>query len=212
MSSNIGYQIQLWLDHIYKVGPDNKPVPKKDKQGNIIYNPFTELPEWEAFEEGSRFNAERMNHIEKGILTAHSGLFEMDKSMKKILAQLSASDRVPGNNGTFADAFDGTEGRLVRLTAQTDITAEVTSGTTVIPVADSSEFTAMTYATIFDADSYEQALITATDVGQITVQALINDYTKGAKIARSTAGIDTNNQNMVVAPFVTHHVSLMEVV
>lgn len=208
----MGYAKQLWLDHIYKVGPDGKPIPKRDASGAIIYNPYTGYPEWEAFEEGSRFTAIRMNHMEEGILNAHLGLFEQDKALKKILAQLSAGDRVPGNNGVFSDAFDGTEGRLIRLKAMTDVTADVASGTTVIPVADSAEFTAMTYATIFDADSYEHVMITAVGEGTITVQALTSDYTKGAKIARSTASVNTTNQTLDVAPFVTYNVELVEVV
>lgn len=206
------YPVQDWFDHIYKVGPDNKPIPKRDASGAIIYNPYTGYPEWEAFEEGSRFTAARMNHIESWLAKAHTGIFEMDKSLKKILAQLAAGDRVPGNNGTFADAFDGTEGRLIRLKAMTDVTADVSAGTTVIPVADAGQFMAMTYATIFDANSYEHVYITAVSAGQITVQTLINDYTKGAKIARSTASVNTETQTMDVAPFVTYQVELAEVV
>ncbi|MFK5708592.1 hypothetical protein [Lysinibacillus boronitolerans] len=208
------YPIQDWFDHIYKVGPDNKPIPKRDASGAIIYNPYTGYPEWEAFEEGSRFTAARMNHIESWLAKAHTGIFEMDKSLKKILAQLVASDRVPGNNGIFADAFDGTEGRLIRLKAMTDVTESITSGTTTIPVADAAQFTAMTYATIFDADSYEHVMITAVDdsANTITVQALTSDYSKGAKVARSTASVDTENQTMDVAPFVTYNIEFVEVI
>ena len=199
----LGYVMQDWFDHIYKVNPDGKPIPKRDASGQIIYNPYTGYPEWEAFEEGSRFTAKRMLHIEQGIFGAHSGLENFDRELKKIRAQMELDGRVPNHSGSFADTFDETSQRLVRLTAKTDITVEAKSTETVLHVASTEGFTAMTYATIYDADSYEQVLITAVDSSAktITVQALTSDYAKGAKITRSTAGIDTDNQNMVVAPF-----------
>lgn len=201
-----------FIDHILRIDENGNFIPIIDEStGKQKVNPITGALEWEVFKKGTRHKASVMNHMEAGILAAHLGLFEMDKSLKKILAQLSASDRVPGNNGTFADAFDGTVGRLIRLTAMTDVTAAVTIGSTVIPVASTEGFEVMTYVTIFDADSYEHVLISAVGEGSITVQTLTSDYAKGAKIARSTASINTKNQTMDVAPFVTYQVELLEV-
>lgn len=208
----LGYDMQDWFDHIYKVNPDGKPIPKRDASGQIIYNPYTGYPEWEAFEEGSRFTAQRMLHIERGIFGAHSGLEKLDRDIKKMRAQLELDGRVPNHNGSFIDAFDGTTQRLTRLNAITEVLVPVTSADTVIQVADASKFEAMTYVTIYDADSYEHVLITAIGANTITVQALTSAYSKGAKIARSTATINTTNQTLDVAPFVTHNVELVEVV
>lgn len=209
-----GYEKQDWFDHIYKVNADGKPIPKRDESGQIIYNPYTGYPEWEAFEEGTRFTAERMLYIENGIHNAHIGVDSLDKEIKKMHAQLELDGRVPNHNGSFVDAFDGTSTRLTRLTAITDVISSLTSADTVIPVASVVGFEAMTYATIYDADSYEHVLITAVDEGAktITVQALTSDYDKGAKISRSTAVVNTVNQTLDIAPFVTYQIDLVEVV
>lgn len=210
----LGYTMQDWFDHIYKVNPDGKPIPKRDESGQIIYNPYTGYPEWEAFEEGSRFTAQRMLHIERGIFGAHTGLEKLDRDIKKMRAQLELDGRVPNHNGSFIDAFDGSTQRLTRLTAITEVLVPVTSADKVISVADASKFEAMTFITIYDADSYEHVMITAVDtaVNTLTVSALTADYSKGAKIARSTAVVNIDTQTMDVAPFVTHKVELVEVV
>lgn len=209
-----GYDMQDWFDHIYKVNPDGKPIPKRDESGQIIYNPYTGYPEWEAFEEGSRFTAQRMLHIERGIFGAHSGLAKLDRDIKKMRAQLELDGRVPNHNGSFIDAFDGSTQRLTRLTAITELLVPVTSASTVLQVADASKFEAMTFVTIYDVDSYEHVMITAVNASAktITVTALTSDYSKGAKLARSTANVNTTEQTLDVAPFVTYKVDLVEVV
>lgn len=210
----IGYDPRQWIDRIFKVGVDGKPIVKRDTAGNPIVNPYTGYAEFETLEEGTRFYAAYMNQIEQGIANSHLALSAFDKELKKIRAQMALDGRVPNHSGSFADTFDETAQRLTRLTAKTDVTASVTSADTVLPVANTVGFTPMTYATIYDHDSYDHVLIVAVDdaAKTITVQALTNDYVKGAKLAKSTAGIDTENQNMSVAPFVTHAVSLVEVV
>lgn len=214
ISSLIGYIPRQWIDRIFKVDVDGKPIVKRNENGEAIVNPYTGYPEFETLEEGTRFYAAYMNQIENGIANSHLALGVFDKELKKIRAQMELDGRVPNHSGSFADTFDETSQRLVRLTAKTDITVDANSTDTVLHVASTEGFTAMTYATIYDADSYEQVLITAVDASAktITVQTLTSDYTKGAKIARSTAGINTDNQTMVVAPFVTYQVELVEVV
>ena len=167
----------------------------------------------EVLEEGTPYMSEYANNFEWGIWNAYQFLIHMYRQLERLRVQMELDGRVPNHSGSFADTFDETSQRLVRLTAKTDITVEAKSTETVLHVASTEGFTAMTYATIYDADSYEQVLITAVDSSAktITVQALTSDYTKGAKITRSTAGIDTEHQNMVVAPFVTYKVDLVEV-
>lgn len=215
--SQLAYYIpRQWLDRIYKIGPDGKLKPKLDSDGQPVLNPYTGYPEYETLEEGTRFYAEFMNHIEQGIANAHKALSIIDKEMKKMQALMELDGRAPNNNGTFADIFDDgdTISNFERLTAKTDVTVAVEVGEMVISVADASLFTPMTYVTIYDADSYEHVRVTAVDVEAqtITVDAVVNAYSKGAKIARSTASVDTVNQSMDVAPFVTYNVELVEVV
>ena len=168
----------------------------------------------EVLEEGTPYMSEYANNFEWGIWNAYQFLIHMYRQLERLRVQMELDGRVPNHSGSFADTFDETSQRLVRLTAKTEITVEAKSTETVLHVASTDGFVAMTYATIYDADSYEQVLITAVDSSAktITVQALTSDYAKGAKITRSTAGIDTEHQNMVVAPFVTYKVDLVEVV
>ena len=212
MIQRIGYDPRTWIDRIYKVGPDGKPIIKKDSNGNPVINPYTLYPEYETIEEGTRFYADYMNHIEQGIAAAHIFLSDMDRAIKRLQAQQEIDGRVPGNGGTFVDAFDGQSTRLTKLTAHTDVTASTTDNQ--ITVADAGQFMPMTYATIFDADSYEHVMITAVDTAAntLTVSVLTADYSKGAKVARSTTIIDTVNQQLLVGPYTTYQVSLVEVV
>ena len=181
----------------------------------IWYDRIVDVTTGQVLQEGTRFNQKRANNIEEGIYGAYEYIIDLESTVKRLQAQQEIDGRVPGNNGSFYDTFDGTSTRLTLLTTSTDVVSPITAGSSVkISVASTEGFTAMTYATIYDADSYEQVLITAVDASAktITVQALTSDYAKCAKITRSTAGIDTEHQNMVVAPFVTYKVDLVEVV
>lgn len=209
------YTLLHWRDRIWKIGPDGMLIPKRDENGDILLNPLSGQPKYKTIEDGTRVTAKRLNHMDEGIYNAHEFIVELARLIRRMQIQMELDGRVPSNSGSFADTFDGTATRLALLTASTDVITPVTAGSDVeISVASTEDFTPMTYATIYDADSYEHVLITAvdTDANTITVQTLTSDYTKGAKIARSTAGIDTDNQTMVVAPFVTYQVELVEVV
>lgn len=180
----------------------------------IWYDRIIDITTGQLLQEGTRFNQKRANNIEDGIYNAYEYYIELESLVKRMQAQLEIDGRVPGNSGSFFDTFDGKPARLIILPEITDVTTAVTSTEKVIPVADASKFEAMTFATIYDANSYEDIYITAVDEGAktITVQALTSDYTKGAKVARSTASIDTVNQTMDVAPFTIFNVELVEVV
>lgn len=168
----------------------------------------------QVLQEGTRFNQRRANNIEEGIYGAYEYAIELESIVKRLQAQLEIDGRVPNNNGSYYDVFDGNATRLIRLMEITDVTAAVEVGETVISVADASIFTPMTYVTIYDADCYEHVRVTDVDVAAktISVDAIENAYDKGAKIARSTASVDAVNQTLDVAPFVTYDVELVEVV
>lgn len=216
ISKLANYEPRTWHDRIYKMGPDNKLIPKVGPNGQPVLNPYTGHQEFETLEEGTRFYAKYMNHIEQGIANAHGAILIIDKDLKKMMALMELDGRAPNNNGTFADIFEDTEAsaNFERLSLQTDMTADVAAGSTVIPVADASGFVGMTYVTVMDADSYEQVRVREVDVAgkRLTVDALMGTYSKGAKVGRSTAGIDAVAQQLVVAPFVSYSVSLVEVV
>lgn len=194
MIQRIGYDPRTWIDRIYKVGPDGKPIIKKDSNGNPVINPYTLYPEYETIEEGTRFYANHMNHIEQGIAAAHIFLSDMDRAIKRLQAQQEIDGRVPGNGGTFVDAFDGQSTRLTKLTAHTDVTASTTDNK--ITVADTQGFAAMTYVTVYDGEHYEQVQITAIEGKVLSVKALQHSYQKGAKVARSTTSVDAEKQIM----------------
>ena len=169
----------------------------------------------EILEEGTTFWALFANNMEWGIYNAYELLVEFNKRLKSIIAQLELDGRVPSANGNFLDAFDGSPSRIKLLNEATHVKADISAGTNVaVSVIDASQFSAFTYATIFDGSNYEDVYITAVDTSTntITLQTLANDYTKGAIIARSTAVVDTENQEMLVGPHVQYEVELVEVV
>lgn len=193
-----------------EMNPKNNPYVRTEWEDDL-----TDPVSGEVIEEGTTFWAEYANNIEWGIYNAFVMLGFMYRELEKMQALMELDGRAPGNNGTFADIFDDGNGlsRLERLTAKTDITADVTTGSTVvIPVASTAGFEPMTYANVNDATNYEHVLISAVGDGTITVALLVNGYSKGAKIARSTATVNTANQTLDVAPFGTYQVDLVEVV
>lgn len=201
-----------WQDRIWKLGPDGKLIPKRDENNQIIINPLTGQPEYETIEDGTRVSAGRLNHMDDGIYLAHESVIDLKMALRRLQVQMELDGRVPGNSGSFVDTFDGTATRLTLLKTSTDILEPVTSADNVISVANSEGFVPMTYATIYDADSYEHVLITAVNAGQITVQTLTNDYDKGAKIARSTTVPNTVSQSLDVQPLVTYQIDVVEVI
>lgn len=168
----------------------------------------------QVLQEGTRFNQRRANNIEEGIYGAYNYIIDIETLVKRIQAQLEIDGRVPGNLGSFYDTFDGTATRMALDMTSADVTADITAGATLIPVASTDGFTPMTYATIYDANNYEHVLIAAVnaEASTVTVQALSNGYAKGAKLTRSTASVDSVAQALVVAPLTTYTVDVMEVI
>ena len=214
MSLNLSndYTLLNWRDRIWKIGPDGKLIPKLDENNQIIINPISGRPEYETIEDGTRVAAKRLNHMDNGIYQAHDLIVSLSATLRRLQVQMELDGRVPGNSGSFIDTFDGSTTRITMLKAINDVLQPVTSADTVIPVASSDGFTPMTYVTIYDGDSYEHTRITAVDSGHLTVQALTNDYSKGAKVSRSTAAIDVVNNSMNFGTWGTFSVSVSEVV
>lgn len=212
ISFSNGYTLLNWRDRIWKIGADGKLIPKRDSNGQIQTNPLTGQPEYETIEEGTRVSANRLNHMDEGIYAAHDLIVDLNAVIRRMQVQLELDGRVPGNSGSFMDPMDGTTSRSSLLNASTDITSNVSRTDTVIPVSSTVGFKPMTYVTIYDANNYEHVLISEIDVNSITVQALTHDYSKGAKIARSTTTANTATQTLEVAPFTEFNVSIVEVV
>lgn len=191
-----------------RLGRKTNPYAK-----TMWYDRIVDVTTGQVIQDGTRFNQSRANNIEDGIYGAYDYIIGLESTVKRLQAQLDIDGRVPGNGGSFFDTFDGTSTRLVRLDEMTDVTDAVSDGSSVtIPVASSKGFISLSYATIYDATNYEHVYITAVDEGFITVQSLVGDYAKGAKIARSNASIDLIEQSMGVAPHVTYDVELTEVI
>ena len=183
------------------------PYDRTQWQDEII-DPVT----GEVIEEGTPYMSEYANNFEWGIYNAFNYIIAANREIERLRVQMELDGRAPGNSGSFIDTFDGNTTRLTMLKTSTDVLEPVTSTDTVIRVASTDGFVPMTYATFYDADSYEHVLITAVSAGHITVQALTNNYSKGAKIARSTTAPNVVTQSLDVTPFVTYKVDLVEVV
>lgn len=205
------YELIKWKDRIWKIGPDGKLIPQKNENGEIKMNPLTGQPEYEYLEDGTRVNAKRLNHMDKGIYSAHDYIVELKATIRRMQIQMELDGRVPGNSGTFADTLDGSMNKIKLDAAKTDIIEAVIIGTTTLKVASVDGFTPFTQVTIFDDVACEDVVITAIGQGTITVSALTNAYKKGAKVARSNVQIDTVNAEMSVGDWQTYNVELIEV-
>jgi hypothetical protein len=204
------YTLINFLDHILKIDENGEFIPKRDKQGNVIINKITGRPELEAEQEGTRLNARNMNHLDLWLFKAHELLEKQANEILRIKIQLELEGKAPGNSGTFADTFDGEPNKLVRQTAKAVLTAPRSAGTTVLNVDKTDGFKPFMEATIYDSANSEDVLITDVTASTITVQLLVNDYVKGAVIARSNAEI--KDGRMGRGSWGTNDVSLVEVV
>ncbi|HEY4623272.1 MAG TPA: hypothetical protein VIH12_05385 [Solibacillus sp.] len=189
------------------INPKKNPYERTEWQDELI-DPIT----GEVQEEGTTFWAEFANNFEWGIWNAFQFLNNMYREMERMRVQMELDGRVPGNSGTFADTLDGNTNKIKLDTTLMDIIEPVEIGTTVLPVASVSGFVPFTQVTIYDDVSSEDVMITAVGADTITVQALANNYKKGAKVARSNVAIDTVNAEMGVGDWLTYNVELVEVV
>ncbi|MFD1206625.1 hypothetical protein ACFQ38_16130 [Sporosarcina contaminans] len=211
-----------WLDDILELDEFNQPIPERDEQGNIVYetgpygniilHPITKepIPKYKRLQVGTRHSAERENHQEQGIAKAHERLDSHDNELLRIKIQLELEGKAPGNSGTFADTFDGEPTKLVRQTARAVLTAPRSAGTTVLNVDKTDGFKPFTEVTIYDDTNSEDVLITDVTASTITVQPLVNDYVKGAVIARSNAAI--KDGRMGRGSWGTYSISEVEVI
>ncbi|MGE7916339.1 hypothetical protein [Lysinibacillus xylanilyticus] len=202
-----------FLDHILRIDEKGNFIPVIDPDtGKQKIEPVTGLPVWEALQEGTRHNQKVMNHLDKNIETNRGHIISLEAKIRRMLIQMELDGRVPGNSGTFADPLDGSTNKIVLDKAITDIIKTVAIGTTTLNVASVDGFIPFTQVTIFDNVHSEDVVITEVGTNTIKVQALINNYKKGAKVARSNVVIDTVNAEMGVGDWQTYSVDLVEVV
>ena len=202
-----------FLDHILRIDEKGDFIPVIDpKTGTQKIEPVTGLPVWEALQEGTRHNQKVMNHLDKNIEFNRNNLISLEATIRRIQIQLELDGRVPGNSGTFADPLDGSTNKIKLDKAMTYIPLAIAIGTTEFKVANVEGFTAFTQVTIYDDEHSEDVIITEVGADTIKVQALANNYKKGAKVARSNVVIDTSNAEMGVGDWQTYKVDLVEVV
>ncbi|MED4399762.1 hypothetical protein [Metabacillus fastidiosus] len=185
-----------------------EPYEKTDWQDHII-----DVTNGQVIQEGTRFNQTRANKIENGIEYNRNLLISQASEIQRLKVQLEITGRVPSNSGAFFDTLDQEEpNKLVRQTTSTDIIVATLAGATELSVDSVEGFVAFTQVTVYDETSSEDVLITAVDTinKKLIVQALINGYVKGAKVARSNTKI-ANNQ-MTLGDWGTYSVAVSEVV
>ena len=184
---------------------ENVPYVKTDWHDHIV-----DITNGDIIQEGTRFTAQRANNIEGGIYRSHDRLDRHDNEILRLRVQLELDGRVPGNSGAYFDDFIGTPNKLIRQTAGTDIITPVDAGASVLPVDSVIGFEVFAQVTVFDGSNSEVVLVTAVGSDSITVQPLVNDYVKGARIARSNARIADGQ--MVNGSWETYSVAVAEVV
>lgn len=202
-----------FLDHILRIDEKGNFIPVIDPDtGKQEIEPITGAPVWKALQEGTRHNEEVMNHLDENIEINRNYLISLESTIRRIQIQLELDGRVPGNSGTFADPLDGSTNKIKLDKAMTNIPLAITIGTTEFKVANVEGFTAFTQVTIYDDEHSEDVIITGVGADTIKVQALTNNYKKGAKVVRSNVVIDTTNAEMGVGDWQTFNVELVEVV
>ncbi|MEK5070493.1 hypothetical protein [Sporosarcina sp. FSL K6-1508] len=211
-----------WLNDIIECDEFGRPIPERDEQGNIVYetdlngiivlHPITKdpIPKYRRLQHGTGHSAARDNNQEQGIAIAHQRLDDTDNWRLKKDIRDEIADKSPGNAGSFADSFDDDPTRIKRETAVAVLTASRAAGTTVLNVDTTDGFKPFTEVTVYDGTNSEDVLITDVTASTITVQPLVNDYVKGARIARSNARI--SDGQMVNGDWGTYSVSLAEVI
>lgn len=187
-SSNNPYNKTVWIDHIV----DTSKNP--DDPNYVI-------------QEGTRFTARRANNVEDGVYNAYESLDQLNRSIKRLRIQLEIDGRLPGNSGSYVDAFDSNPTRLAMETAEADLTSAANEGTTTLSVSDASVFEANTEVTLFDGDKFEDVIITQVNTKTIYVDAIKNRFEKGAKVARSNVLIDLEENEMRLGSAGTYSIS-----
>lgn len=195
MMKGIKYERINFKDHVVEHPNRVKIIDNED--GTIILK----KDEGEILEQGTPHSANIMNKLDKGIDEAHIGIYSVEKELEKVRVQLELDGRVPNSNGAFFDVLDGSDSKNIKLdTTKSDVTESLVAGTLNIKVSSVEGFKKFTEVTIQDDANSEDVTITdIDDVGKtITVNQLLNDYKKGAVVARSTVDINTETQEMDV--------------
>lgn len=189
LSYKTKYEKTEWFDEVINIGVDGKPIPKRDAEGNILYDIFGNVI-YETLQEGTRVNEIRMNNIEDGIFNIYLWATALLNMIRRQQLQLEMTDRVPSSSGAFFDDFSGEPNtRFVKDNTRTDLIEAVEVGTTVLKVASVTGFKELTEITIFDGTNMEHMQIASIDADAKTITlltTLTNGYVKGAKVCRST--------------------------
>lgn len=161
-------------------------------------------------EEGTVFTAEAANNIENGIYNSYERIIEVERENQRIRVQLDLKERA-NSELVFYDTLDGEPARKMELdTANTVVKDPVTTGATTLNVVDASKFQALTEATLYDGTNSEDVLITAIEGNTVTVQATVNNYSKGAFLARSNAELDIVQQRLKPGRWGTYSITMNE--
>lgn len=221
--SDYTYLPTLWLDEIIEIDDQGRVIYETDEQGNILYmtddygniilHPITNnpIPKPKLLQIGTRHSASRENNQEDGILMAHKIIGQLINRMIRVETQLEIDGRVdPDNKGTFFDNFINAPDKLIRLLTSATLTESRSAGTTVLNVDSANGFTVGMEVTIYDGANSEDVIITSVTASTITVSPLVNSYTRGAIVTRTTA--DIVNGQLINGSWDTYSVSVLEVV
>lgn len=183
------YKARMWYDQI------KDPTIPEGQPGHII-------------DVGTKFMARYQNTQEDGIEAAFERIVGAEKENRRLRSRLDLKDRTDSEY-TFLDAFDGSEPTNMTLdTAKTVLTTGISTGVTKLPVLDATGFKQGTEITICSGDKQEAVKVIAVASKEITTTPTVNDYAKGALVARTNAIIDVENQQVIPGRAGTYEVSL----
>lgn len=151
----------------------------------------------ETIQDGTRFTARRMNHIEEGIVGLDARVTSMINEVLYLRAKIATNDRAADNDGIFVDNFDGISDDTATL--DTTRTAVVSTSGVVFTVQSVTGFAVGQEVSLASAATQEVAIISAIDATAKTITfsaAPANTYGPGSIVARSTVVIDTAAKQM----------------
>ncbi|GEC93884.1 hypothetical protein [Brevibacillus brevis] len=151
----------------------------------------------ETIQDGTRFTARRMNHIEEGIKDIDGVVIRLENRILYLHAKITTGDRTAGNSGIFVDLFDGIQDAVISLD-KTRTTIQSISGSNVT-VASVTGFAVGQEVTLASVNNQEERMITAINASTkiITLNAApAATYSANAILARSTVEIDTAAKRM----------------
>ncbi|ERI06454.1 sialidase family protein [Aneurinibacillus aneurinilyticus] len=128
-----------------------------------------------------------------------NAVYTLQREVANLKAVSELKDRVDGASGFFYDLFDDRNGGSIAKmdNTRTNTTAELSIGSTTLPVLSVAGFAVGQEITVFDDTNLERPRIAAINGSTLIITStLTKSYKKGAMVCRSSVVVDTINHTL----------------